>query len=110
MTINSKAKGARFEREVASILRDNGYEARRGCQFAGGQDSPDVVSDFPFHIEAKMVEKLNLANALEQARRDSGGSDYCVIHRKKNQEAMITMPLAQFLNHNTQKNGNTKSK
>ena len=103
--VKSRNKGARFEREVAGILRDNGFEARRGCQFAGGQDSPDVVSDFPFHIEAKFVEKLNLANALEQAKRDSGGNEYCVIHRKKNQECMITMPLDQFLKYNN--NGNT---
>ena len=66
MPINSKQKGARFEREIAEHLREKGFEARRGIQFRGGEDSPDVISNFPLHIEAKHVEKLNLANALEQ--------------------------------------------
>ena len=41
--INSRAKGARYERELARYLDENGFPARRGQQFAGGSDSPDVV-------------------------------------------------------------------
>ena len=49
--INSRAKGARYERELARYFEENGFPARRGQQFAGGSDSPDVVCDeFPFHI------------------------------------------------------------
>mgnify|MGYP007029125919 FL=1 len=58
--INSRSKGARYERELSKYLSENGFPARRGQQFAGGSDSPDVVSDeFPFHIEAKHVPALN---------------------------------------------------
>ena len=44
--INSRAKGCRGEREVAALLRANGFpSARRGQQFRGTADSPDVVCD-----------------------------------------------------------------
>ena len=42
--INANRKGKAFERQVAHILSDNGFPARRGQQFAGSPDSPDVVS------------------------------------------------------------------
>jgi len=97
MPIHSKNKGASFEREVAQILREAGFDARRGCQFSGGAESPDVVSNFPFHIEAKRVEKLNLDKALEQSKKDAGKNKFCVIHRKSRQVPMITCPLEFIL-------------
>jgi Holliday junction resolvase len=43
--INSRAKGARAERECAKELeRLFGCSARRGQQFSGSSDSPDVVT------------------------------------------------------------------
>lgn len=33
MSINSKKKGAKGERELASKLRDYGYDCRRGQQY-----------------------------------------------------------------------------
>ena len=67
--INANRKGKAFERKVAHILSDNGFPARRGQQFAGSPDSPDVVSsDFPFHIECKAVERLNIDNAMLHLR------------------------------------------
>lgn len=49
----SRDKGARGEREFRDLLREHGFEARRGQQFAGGNDSPDVVTDLPCHVEVK---------------------------------------------------------
>ena len=44
--MNSRAgKGKVGEREFAELLRAHGFDARRGQQFAGGADSPDVVSE-----------------------------------------------------------------
>ena len=99
MPINSRNKGARYEREVAAKLREHGYEAIRGCQFAGGQDSPDVrCDDFPCHIEAKFVERLNILDAYKQSERDAGEKPPCVIHRKKNLPySLITLRLEHFI-------------
>ena len=75
--MNSRAKGARGERQWRDELRANGYAARRGQQFCGSPDSPDVVCDsLPWiHFEVKAVERLNVEDAMDQARRDAGRSE-----------------------------------
>ena len=93
----SRNKGKRYERELANYLSDNGFPSRRGQQFSGGSDSPDVVSDFPFHIEAKHVQALNLYSAMSQSIRDSGDKPPCVIHRKNNSESMFTCRLSDVV-------------
>ena len=90
----SRNKGKRYERELANYLSDNGFPSRRGQQFSGGGDSPDVVSEeFPFHIEAKRTERLMLDDAMTQSIRDAGDKPPCVIHRKNNSESMFTCRL-----------------
>jgi hypothetical protein len=95
MAINSRDKGARFEREVAQWFRDKLYDidARRGQQFAGGTDSPDVIlPNIPqLHIEAKMVERLNVYDAMDQATRDAGKKIPAVFMRKKNKEMLMVI-------------------
>jgi Holliday junction resolvase len=72
--MNSREKGKRGERQWRDELRANGYMARRGQQFAGSPDSPDVVCDELswLHFEVKAVERLNIEDAMDQARRDCG--------------------------------------
>ena len=94
----SRDKGARYEREVARILNDWGFQARRGRQFSGSPDSPDVhAPDFPWHIEAKHVERLNLYAAFTQAIADSGERMPAVVHRKNHSESLITLRLEDLL-------------
>ena len=99
--INSRDKGARFEREVAAWFRDTRLdpEARRGQQFAGGTDSPDVVLPNMewLHIEAKHVEKLNIYKAMEQSKNDCGsGKIPTVFMRKNGEEMLVVMPAIQM--------------
>ena len=61
---NSRAKGCRGEREIAKILREYGYEARRGQQYSGFNGDADVVGLPGYHIEVKRVENLNLDKAI----------------------------------------------
>tara|TARA_R100001086_G_C11770397_1_gene240707 strand:+ start:487 stop:822 length:336 start_codon:yes stop_codon:yes gene_type:complete len=94
----SRNKGKRYERELANYLSDNGFPSRRGQQFSGGGDSPDVVSEeFPFHIEAKRTERLMLYDAMTQSIRDAGDKPPCVIHRKNNSESMFTCRLSDLV-------------
>ena len=67
--MNSREKGKRGERQWRDELRAEGFHARRGQQFAGGADSPDVVCEElrGFHFEVKAVERLNIEDAMEQA-------------------------------------------
>lgn len=98
MTINSRAKGAAAERELANILKEKGYDARRGQQFHGGGDSPDVVGLPGYHIEAKRVEAFALYPALDQASRDaSPGRTPIVVHRRNGREWVVVIRLEDFL-------------
>jgi Holliday junction resolvase len=96
--MNSKNKGCRGERELAEALRSYGYDTRRGQQFAGGIDSPDVIGLPGIHIECKRVEKLNIDNAMDQAIRDSEGKAMpAVFHRRNRRPWMVTMLLEDFM-------------
>ena len=71
--MNSRAKGARGERQWRDELREAGFAARRGQQFSGSPESPDVICDdlWFIHFEVKCVERLNIEDAMDQARRQA---------------------------------------
>ena len=96
--MNSREKGKRGERQWRDELRANGYAARRGQQFAGSPDSPDVICDaLPWaHFEVKLAERLDIYAAMEQARRDSGGRAAFVAHRRNYWPWLVTMDEERF--------------
>ncbi len=93
--MNSRAKGKRGEleasKEWASVM---GGSARRGKQFSGGEDSPDVVTDYPWlHLEVKRVERGSIHEWVEQAVRDAGSRVPVVLHRRNHKPWLVTMRL-----------------
>jgi hypothetical protein len=98
--INSKEKGKRFEHELASLLREYGYEARRTAQYCGkSEDSADVVG-LPFiHIEAKHQEKMCLRDWMDQAKRDSAGTGKipAVFHKQNRCSILVTLNFDDFM-------------
>ncbi len=89
---NSKAKGAKGERQVAAWLRENGVEARRGVQYQGGPDSPDVVHGLPnVHLEVKRTERFRLDEALEQAKGEAPAGSMPVVLTRKNRGRWIAV-------------------
>lgn len=97
--MNSREKGKRGELELAAFLKEHGIEARRGVQFKGGADSPDVVTDLKdIHIECKRVESGSLYAWLAQATRDAGeGKLPVVAHRKNGKIWVAILPLDRLL-------------
>lgn len=99
--INSKDKGARFERQLAGIFRDYGYsDARRTAQYCGNTgDASDVVGLPEIHVEAKHQEKMRLYDWMEQAKRDAAGTGEkpVVFHKKNHAEVLVTMRLDDFM-------------
>lgn len=97
--INSRTKGKVGELEFAALLRELGYVARRGQQFSGGGDSPDVVHDVEgIHFEIKRTEKLSLWDAMEQATKDAAlGNVPVVAHRKNRKDWVVVMDARKFL-------------
>ncbi len=96
--MNSREKGKRGERQWRDELRANGYHARRGQQFSGSPDSPDVVCDELdwLHFEVKAVERLNIEDAMEQARRDGTTKTPVVAHKRNFRPWLVTMTAEVF--------------
>ena len=99
MTINSKRKGKCGELEAAHAIEQHlGIPARRGQQFSGGADSPDVVIELPgVHVEVKHTERFNAYTAVAQARRDGCGQVPLVLHRRNRGEWLAVVPLSELM-------------
>ena len=106
----SRDKGKRGERELAKELRRIfNIEARRGRQYKGTPDSPDVVTSIDeLHFECKRVERLQLYPSLEQAASDSGDSLPILAHRKNGKKWIVALylddvpELCRILNEHTE--------
>ncbi len=100
MAINSRDKGARFERQLAAILRDYGYhDCRRTAQYCGKSgDAADVVGLPGIHIEAKHQETMRLYDWMAQAVRDAApGKIPAVFHKRNNADILVTVRLDDFM-------------
>ncbi len=100
-----REKGKRGERELAGLLREYGYDCRRGQQYCGTAGDADVVGLPGVHIECKRVERLNLQDAMSQAVRDTEAEKmpFCdeiypaVFHRRDRCEWLVTMRLEDWI-------------
>ena len=90
---NSRAKGCRGEREWAAWLNENfGLSARRGRQYAGHPDAPDVVGGWPgTHAEVKRVEKVSIDKWMDKAVDDAGDQIPYIAHRRNNMPWLVTV-------------------
>lgn len=96
--INSKRKGAAGERELSNKIKEYGYNTRRGQQYCGANGDADVVGLNGIHIECKRVEKLNIYDAISQAKADKKEDELpAVFHRKDRSEWLVTMTLDDWI-------------
>ena len=101
MPINSRQKGARFERTLANLFKEYGFECRRGQQFSGANGDADVVGLEGIHIEAKSVERMQLYDWMEQAKRDASAEKKdvlpAVFHKRNRHEILVTMEFEDWM-------------
>lgn len=93
-------KGASFERQVAGMFKDYGYNAFRTAQHCGNTGvAPDVSGVPGIHIECKAVEKMRLYEWIEQAKRDSKkrGDKPVVIHKQNYKDVLVTMRFDDWI-------------
>jgi len=96
--VNSRQKGARYERHVAGLFRSEGYEARRGQQYCGANGDADVIGVKGLHLECKAVERLNLYDAMAQAKHDARAGELpVVVHKKNNCKDLVTMEFTDWV-------------
>ena len=95
----SRTKGKVGEREWAQYLKDRGFKnARRGQQFKGGQESPDVVGVTGVHFEVKRSETFSPYAALNQADTERKPSETPVVaHRKNGKDWIVVMKAEDFV-------------
>lgn len=95
----SRNKGKVGEREAAELLRNHGFDdARRGMQFRGGPDSPDVVGLPGHHVEVKRCESLSVYVAMDQANKDRReGEIPLILHRRNNRTWLAIVPATDYL-------------
>lgn len=101
MAVNGKQKGKKGELELAKAIRQYGYDARRSVQYNGKAEEgqPDILGLPKIHVECKRTERLNLYDAMDQAKRDSEGTENLpvVFHRRNNCEWLAIMTFDDFM-------------
>lgn len=96
--INSKQKGKRGELELSSKLKEYGYNTMRSVQYCGANGDADVIGLEGIHIEVKRVERLNIYDAISQAKADKRENELgAVFHRKDRSEWLVTMTLEEWI-------------
>ena len=94
----SREKGKRGERELASKLKEYGWDCRRGEQYCGANGDADVVGLPDIHIECKRVEKASIYDCIDQARRDAKFDELpAVFWRKNNCDWLVFMRLEDWI-------------
>lgn len=95
----SQRKGADGERELAAVLREYGYEIKRGGSMSFGE-VPDLVGLPGVHVEAKRCEQVRLSEWMKQAEKDSKrfrDGMPVLFHRRSREGWRVTMNLADFM-------------
>lgn len=100
--INSRAKGAAYERELVRLFREAmpGATVKRGLQFRGAAEDKAADVECPvFWVESKRGRRPPVRAAIEQARRDSEGTGRVPIAvvRDDHAPAFVCIDLTHFL-------------
>ena len=96
--MNSKRKGKLGELEWAAYCAAFGFNTRRGVQYAGGPDSPDVIGLDGVHIEVKRSEHLNIHEAMKQSIRDCQEKAIPIVAHRRNREGwLVTMRAEEWM-------------
>lgn len=91
---NSCRRGADGERELAALLRAEGYEIDRGGTTSFGA-VPDLSGLPVVHIEVKRREKLNVMEAMQQAIEGNRLPCFLAVITKENPADLAVIEISQ---------------
>ena len=103
-TSSAKAKGRRFQQWVRDQLIEQlgvhleDIESRSMC--AGGEDlimARAAREKFPYSIECKNQESLNVWKSYEQATENSGNYEPVVFIKRNNQKPLVVVDAEYFV-------------
>ena len=103
---SAKAKGRKLQQWVRDILLEafpslEPDDVRSTSMGAGGEDvqlSPAARRLFPYSVECKSVEKLNVWGAYEQAEANSGEHEPILIMKKNRKKPLVVIDAEAFIN------------
>ena len=103
-TQSAKAKGRNLQKWVVNKLIetfDVHPEDIKSCSMgAGGEDvvmARAARERFPFSVECKNVEKLNVWDAYEQAKANSNGYEPIVVMKKNHKKPLVVLDAEHFI-------------
>ncbi|MCB0194138.1 MAG: hypothetical protein KDJ65_19460 [Anaerolineae bacterium] len=101
---SAKAKARRLQNAVAALIRRRfGLAARdvrpasMGAHGADVQLSADAAARFPFAVECKNTERLNVWEALAQAEANADGLTPLLVFKRNRSKTYVTLEFEQFL-------------
>lgn len=102
---SAKAKGRRLQQFVRDILLKYAPslttdDIRSTSMGAGGEDillSSQAQAIYPYAIECKNVEKLNVHDALAQAQANARGRIPMLVFKRNNTKTYVALELEAFL-------------
>jgi|TARA_B100000035_G_scaffold234883_1_gene203134 hypothetical protein len=111
-TQSAKAKGRRLQKEFRNLLIEklniHPEDIESRSMGASGEDlimARAAREKFPYSIECKNVEKLNVWDAYKQAEANKGKHEPIVVMKKNNTKALVVIDAEYFVNlHNESTN------
>jgi hypothetical protein len=104
-TQSAKAKGRRLQQWVRDLLIEkldvHPEDIESRSMGAGGEDlimARAAREKFPFSIECKNVEKLNVWEAYKQAKENAGKYVPIVVMKKNQEKPLIVIDAEEFVN------------
>ena len=104
-TQSAKAKGRKLQQMVRDLLLERFTDlepddVRSTSMGAGGEDlllSPAARRKFPYSVECKNVEKLNVWNAYDQASANCGKHEPLLVMKKNHKKPLVVLDLETFV-------------
>lgn len=103
---SKKARGRRHQQDVARRITEafnlEPEDVRSTSMGASGEDlllSPLAFKSFPYYVECKNVEKLNVWKALEQAEQGASKSkgEPIVVFKRNRSKTYVAMDFDHFV-------------
>ena len=104
-TQSAKAKGRRFQQwvrdKLIEVLDIHPYDIDSRSMGAGGEDlimARAARETFPYSIECKNQEKINLWESYKQATENSGKYEPVVFIKRNNHKPLVVVDADYFIN------------
>ena len=103
-TQSAKAKGRRFQQwvrdKLIEVLNIHPEDIESRSMGAGGEDlimSRSAREKFPYSIECKNQESLNIWKSYEQAQQNSGNYEPIVVLKRNNVKPLVLVDADYFV-------------